>query len=139
MLIKPLIWQHALTLRGSFASQYLKYHGPTDADAGITLVKLACTFGYSSRDRAILGKTLRDWQTSRAVPQWAAKTMIRFVCENGYIPTDLAELDAMVAHLVVDLESADLSELVQLLVNYFPHVDAELLHDSLISVSAQLR
>ena len=135
MYLNPVIWQQALTFRGKFASEFLKYHGPTDASAGKTLVMLARKYGFSERTRDIPGKTLRDWLSSGNVPQWAVKAMVRYVIGNGFIPSDLCELQGVIAYLLIDIKG-DISEsdLLDMLKSLLHNVPEELVKQALTNV-----
>lgn len=109
MKVVPGAWQKAMKLRGFFTSEFLKYHGPTDYSAGICLVETANELGYSKRKRAVPGTTLRNWMQGDSVPQWAVKTMIRYILAKGYIPNTDEELDALMAYLLVDIPDNDIS------------------------------
>ena len=112
MRVNTKAWQEAMKLRGHFASEFLKYHGPTDSAAGVCLVNKAREFGYTSRARAVPGSTLRNWMNGESVPQWATKTMIRYILQNGYIPESDNELDALLVYLFVDVEPDDISSVL---------------------------
>lgn len=103
MRVNPDAWQNAMRHRGFFTLEYLKYHGPTDSAAGVFLVQAAKGYGYSDRDRAVPGRTLRSWTGGESVPQWAVKTMVRYVLSKGYIPDSNKKLDALLVYLLVDL------------------------------------
>ncbi|MCQ8822267.1 hypothetical protein NQT65_18925 [Pseudoalteromonas agarivorans] len=102
MRVNPNAWQNAMGLRGFLASEFLKYHGPTDLAAGVCLVKKAKLYGYSERDRAVPGRTLRNWMGGESVPQWAVKTMVRYILSKGYVPDSDEQLDALLVYLLVD-------------------------------------
>jgi hypothetical protein len=112
MRVNPNAWQNAMGLRGFFASEFLKYHGPTDSAAGICLVKKAKSFGYSERDRAVPGRTLRNWMGGESVPQWAVKTMVRYVLSKGYVPDSDEELDALLVYLLVDVSDDEVNDVL---------------------------
>jgi hypothetical protein len=104
MRVNPSAWQNAMKFRGFFASEFLKYHGPTDAEAGISIVEHAKKYSYSDRKNSIPGRTLRSWMSGESVPQWAVKTMVRYIIEKGYIPDSDGKLDALLVYLLVDTE-----------------------------------
>ena len=112
MRVNSNAWQNAMGLRGFFASEFLKYHGPTDSAAGIFLVEKAKIFGYSERDRAVPGRTLRNWMGGESVPQWAVKTMVRYVLSKGYVPDSDEELDALLVYLLVDASDDEVSDVL---------------------------
>ncbi|MDC9514433.1 hypothetical protein PSH47_16250 [Pseudoalteromonas sp. CST5] len=90
----------------------MKYHGPTDSAAGICLVEKAKSFGYSERDRAVPGRTLRNWMGGESVPQWAVKTMVRYVLSKGYVPDSDEELDALLVYLLVDVSDDEVNDVL---------------------------
>lgn len=106
MNVKPSVWARSMELRGFIASEFLKYHGPTDAEAGKTLTFLARKLGYSARTSNVLGRTLRSWSNGGA-PQWAIKTMVWYILDQGFVPDTDEVLDVILAYLLVDLDSAD--------------------------------
>lgn len=112
MRVNPSAWQNAMRLRGFFASEFLKYHGPTDSAAGVCIVETAKVYGYSARDRAVPGRTLRNWMGGDAVPQWAVKTMVRYVLSKGYVPDTDEELDALLVYLLVDAPSGEVARVL---------------------------
>lgn len=91
-----------MKLRGYIASEFLKYHGPTDADAGRMLVVVANQLSFTNRERSVPGSTLRKWMGGDSVPQWAVKTMVHYILEKGYIPDSDEQLDAIMSYLLVD-------------------------------------
>lgn len=105
-------WNKAVELRGFFASEFLKYHGPTDAKAGNTLVKEATRLGYTERKRAIPGRTIRDWLVNGGVPQWAVKTMIRYILDKGFIPEEDEVLDSILAYVLIDVAENEFKALL---------------------------
>ena len=112
MRVNPNAWQNAMGLRGFFASEFLKYHGPTDSAAGVCLVKKAKLYGYSERDRAVPGRTLRNWMGGESVPQWAVKTMVRYVLSKGYVPDSDEQLDSLLVYLLVDAADDEVNEVL---------------------------
>jgi hypothetical protein len=92
--------------RGYFISEYLKYHGPTDAEAGKTLVYKARDYGYSERTKDVFGTTLRDWAKNNNAPLWAVKTASLFILDLGYRP-DKIELVAIASLLLPDISHTD--------------------------------
>lgn len=114
MRVNPNAWQKAMELRGFFASEFLKYHGPTDSAAGVFLVKKAKIFGYSERDRAVPGRTLRNWMSGDSVPQWAVKTMVRYILSKGYVPDSDEELDALLVYLLIDASNNEISNVLSI-------------------------
>lgn len=116
MRVNPNAWQKAMGLRGFFASEFLKYHGPTDSSAGVCLVEQAKIYGYSERDRAVPGRTLRNWMGGESVPQWAVKTMVRYVLSKGYVPDSDEELDALLVYLLVDVSDNEVKNVLSVTV-----------------------
>lgn len=112
MRVNSDAWQCAMRLRGFFASEFLKYHGPTDSAAGACIVEKAREYGYSERDRAVPGRTLRNWMGGDAVPQWAVKTMVRYILAKGYVPDSDADLDALLVYLLVDVSEEKVGEVL---------------------------
>lgn len=103
MRVHSSSWVVAMELRGFFVSEYLKYHGPTDAAAGESLIKLANRFGYSDRTRPVPGSTLRSWMDGESVPQWAVKSMVKYILACGYTPDTDRELEAMLVYVLIDV------------------------------------
>lgn len=112
MRVNPSAWQNTMGLRGFFASEFLKYHGPTDSTAGVCLVKKAKLYGYSERDRAVPGRTLRNWMSGESVPQWAVKTMVRYILSKGYVPDSDEQLDALLVYLLVDAADDEVNDVL---------------------------
>lgn len=112
MRVNPIAWQKAMRLRGFFASEFLKYHGPTDSSAGACLVESAKAYGYTERERAVPGRTLRNWMGGESVPQWAVKTMVRYVLSKGYVPDTDDKLDALLVYLLVDSVGEEVEQLL---------------------------
>ncbi|MCS6271876.1 hypothetical protein G3489_19565 [Shewanella baltica] len=106
MRVTAKVWEIAMSQRGYYISEFLKYHGPTDAKAGVTLTELANKLGYSSRDKPVMGKTLRSWLDGGA-PLWVIKTAVRFIIENGYIPQSDDDLDSLLAYVLIDVSAED--------------------------------
>lgn len=106
MKVNSVIWIEAMNLRGFIASEFLKYHGPTDAEAGKTLTIIARERGYSERAKPVLGRTLRDWQEGSA-PQWAVKSMVDYILMKGFIPESNLVLDVFIAYMLVGADTTD--------------------------------
>lgn len=127
MKVNERAWQRALNLRGYFASEYLKYHGPTDSEAGAFLVSKASEYGYTDRVRAVPGSTLRCWMSSQNAPQWAIKTMIRYVLYKGFIPENEDVLDAILVYLLIDVQPVNFKSFFeQTELNKFDELELEL-------------
>lgn len=114
MRVNDIAFRESMKLRGYFVSEYLKYHGPTDSDAGSTLVHYANKFDYSDRSRAIPGKTLRSWVMTKNVPQWAIKTIVRYILIKGYVPESDMEIDALLVNVIVGMEAPEVNNVHQL-------------------------
>lgn len=102
-------WCEALKQKSFFASEFLKYHGPTDAKAGEVLVNYARSLNLTSRINRIPGKTLRSWISNNgySVPLWSTKTMVRYILKAGFIPQSDEVLDSIVVILADDCSNID--------------------------------
>jgi hypothetical protein len=47
-----------------------------------------------------------------SVPQWAVKTMVRYVLSKGYVPDSDEELDALLVYLLVDASDDEVSDVL---------------------------
>ncbi|WP_045391815.1 hypothetical protein [Vibrio rotiferianus] len=104
MLVNARTWAQAKKFRGLVTSEFLKYHGPTNSEAGRTLVALAGVLNLTNRTSPVLGKTLVSWTKGGEVPLWAAQTMIRYILEKGFTPDSDEILDCIVVNLCKNME-----------------------------------
>lgn len=131
MKVKPDVWLKAVEFRGFIASEFLKYHGPTDADAGLKLGKISRDYGYREIDSPILGKTLRSWMNG-SVPLWAAKSMVHYILTSGFIPDGDHEMDMIMAHVLAGIENGSVEGVIKM--DVFKNIPENELKDSLIRV-----
>lgn len=121
-----------MKLRGYIASEFLKYHGPTDADAGRMLVTIANELSFTDRERPVPGSTLRKWMTGDPVPQWAVKTMVHYILQKGYIPDSDEQLDAIMSYLLVDQGALTAKEVCSL--TLLQHINCDDIEQSLTRI-----
>ena len=113
MKVNANTWVLAMSLRGFFASEFLKYHGPTDSQAGITLVNYSRHNGFTQRLKEIPGKTIRDWIVKGDIPQWAVKGMVKYIVEAGFIAENCEQLDSIISYLIIDIDNNQLASFLK--------------------------
>lgn len=103
MVFNSESWNLAQKFRGTIASEYLKYHGETNAQAGRTLVFFGNNKGFTPKRTPVHGKTLLAWKSGDNVPYWAVQTMLTFIIAHGFNPDSEQVLDSIVVLLCKDL------------------------------------
>lgn len=93
-------------MKGNFLTEFLKYHGPTDAMAGKTLTDFGRQLGFTERVNPVFGKTVRSWATGgHEAPLWAQKTACCYIVNAGYIPESVEDMTLLLSVLEINGKS----------------------------------